>query len=131
MPAPRGGGVPLDRLREAVEGGVRSRSLRSVAREVGMSPSGLQKFLDGSRPYSGTRRKLERWYVREAARYEGGPGVGTAAAALQVLTQDLPTEVGRKTSVEILDLLDTVYRRRRRPSPSWIATLREELSESE
>src|SRR5690606_2328711 len=105
MPASRGG-VPLDRLRDAVESGVRNRSLRGVAREVGMSPSGLQKFLDGATPYTMTRQKLERWYVREAARYGGGPGTGSALAALQILIQDLPAAGRDEAAIEILDLLE-------------------------
>ncbi len=54
----------IERLRETVLARVRSTSLRAVAREVGMSPSGLDKFLSGGNPYSGTRRKLYNWWLR-------------------------------------------------------------------
>ena len=56
--------VSVAELRSAVAQGVSSTSLREVARQVGMSPTGLRNFLDGSEPYSTTRQKLERWFVR-------------------------------------------------------------------
>jgi transcriptional regulator with XRE-family HTH domain len=42
--------------------GYEGMSLRELARRIGMSPSGVMKFADGSMPYTGTRRKLIRWY---------------------------------------------------------------------
>jgi len=126
MPASRGS-VPLDQLREAVAGGVEARSLRQVARDVGMSPTGLRKFLDGATPYAATRRKLERWFVREASRYADGPGAGSALAALHVLTRELPSEERRRVGTAIVDLLETAYRARRRAVPHWIRELRDEL----
>lgn len=95
-----------------------------------MSPSGLQKFLDGATPYTMTRQKLERWYVREAARYGGGPGTGSALAALQILIQDLPAAGRDEAAIEILDLLESAYRRRRRRSPGWLAELRREFGDA-
>src|SRR5690606_39795630 len=83
--------VPLDRLRAAVEGGVAARSLRGVAREVGMSPSGLQKFRDGATPYAATRRKLEERYLRGAAQRDPSDDVVPVLAALRILTSGLPT----------------------------------------
>ena len=35
-------------LREAAQARVENTSLRSVAREIGMSPTGLKKFLQGT-----------------------------------------------------------------------------------
>ena len=80
------GRVSVDTLRRAVAGSVSATSLRQVARDVGMSPTGLWKFLSGATPYSATRKKVERWYVRRG----GAPDVHTALAALEVLVQDLP-----------------------------------------
>ncbi len=39
-------------------------SLRQAAREIGMSPTGLQKFLHGGEPYVKTVRKLSLWRER-------------------------------------------------------------------
>ncbi|HWK90336.1 MAG TPA: DUF433 domain-containing protein [Longimicrobium sp.] len=49
-------------LREVVRSHVNRTSLRAVARQVGMSPSGIHKFLQGSQPYSPTLRRLRSWY---------------------------------------------------------------------
>jgi hypothetical protein len=42
--------------------GYEGMSLRELSRRVGMSASGVTKFAVGSMPYTGTRRKLIRWY---------------------------------------------------------------------
>lgn len=109
----------LERLREVVAARVERRSLRAVAREVGMSPSGLQKFLDGASPYSATRRKLERWFVRESA--------GSALAALRVLVDDLPPSRRDAAVGDMLASLESAFRRARRPVPPWIAELRAQV----
>jgi hypothetical protein len=44
------------------------RSLRQLAREVGMSPTGLTEFLDGTEPYWKTIDKVVRWYRALVAR---------------------------------------------------------------
>ncbi|HET7233195.1 MAG TPA: hypothetical protein VFJ16_24505 [Longimicrobium sp.] len=51
-------------LRDAATRYVASTSLRQAAREIGMSPTGLQKFLDGAEPYVKTVRKLSLWRER-------------------------------------------------------------------
>ncbi|HEX9939764.1 MAG TPA: hypothetical protein VGB15_21695, partial [Longimicrobium sp.] len=58
----------LERLRETVRLRVEATSLRAVARQVGMSPSGLEKFLAGGTPYAGSRQKLQDWWEREGSR---------------------------------------------------------------
>ncbi|HEX7118643.1 MAG TPA: hypothetical protein VF212_07645 [Longimicrobiales bacterium] len=123
MPAYEGG-LRLDRLREAVAERVDAHSLRSVARAVGMSPTGLQKFLDGATPYSATRRKLERWYVREAASYGGVADAESVRAALHVLGRDLPRGEREKALSDIVDRLEAAYRESGREPPPWLAELR-------
>lgn len=121
--------VPLDRLRAAVDGGVTERSLRGVAREVGMSPSGLQKFREGATPYSSTRRKLEQWYLREAARHDVVGDADPALAALRVLTSGLPTAQRLAVAAGVMDLLESAYRKHRLRSPAWLAEVRARLGE--
>lgn len=121
--------VPLDRLRNAVEGGVAARSLRSVAREVGMSPSGLQKFREGATPYSSTRRKLEQWYLREAARHDVADAADPVLAALHVLTTGLPTAQRHEVAAGVMDLLESVYQENHLRSPAWLAEVRARLGE--
>jgi hypothetical protein len=54
----------LGRIRIALQARAEQTSLRSAAREVGMSPTGLQKVLDGNRPYRPTLTKLRGWHRR-------------------------------------------------------------------
>lgn len=49
-------------IRAEMERRIVRTSRRAVARAVGMSSDGLQKFLDGSVPSSATVEKLLRWY---------------------------------------------------------------------
>lgn len=49
---------------------VEAKSLRGVAREIGMSPTGLKRFLQGTTPYSPTLRRLRRWYLQTGWKYE-------------------------------------------------------------
>lgn len=57
-------------LREAATERVKATSLRAASREIGMSPSGLQKFINGAEPYGPTIRRLRAWYGDEAAQRE-------------------------------------------------------------
>lgn len=60
--------------------------LRFVAREVGMSPTGVRKVLNGSNPYQTTSTKLEQW----AARHRAGQYDTARDAALEALLQGMP-----------------------------------------
>src|SRR4051812_38775065 len=82
-------GAPVEHLRASASVRVGRSSLRSVAREIGMSPSGLKKFLRGASPSSPTLRRLQRWYVQHATADGGDLGYSDASAALAVLTHDL------------------------------------------
>ncbi len=114
--------VSITTLRQAVAGSVSATSLRQVARDVGMSPSGLRKFLSSASPYSATRRKLERWYVRRGS----APDVHSALAALEVLVQDLPPAERIRGMERILKGLE---RSRTGRLPGWIKQLRSQLPE--
>ncbi len=96
-------------LREAAATRVEHTSLRAVAREIGMSPSGLKSFLNGTAPYSPTLRRLRNWYVQYAA-VESGPVVEeVASAAVMVLVQELDQAPRGRTAAEILDSLARGY----------------------
>lgn len=125
--AAREGALRLERLREAVAERVNTYSLRQVARAVGMSPTGLQKFLDGATPYAATRRKLERWYVREAASTPGAIDAESARAALLLLGQDLPATERRKVLMDIVLRLEAAYHDANLETPAWLAELRAEF----
>jgi hypothetical protein len=117
------GAAPLARLREAVERQVSARSLRNAARQVGMSPTGLQKFLAGTTPSVATCRKLERWAFDRAA--AGEPvSAEIALAVLRVLVDALPP----RRHAEALDrLLAVLERGHADAAPPWLVEARRAL----
>jgi len=120
--------TPVTVLRQALVSAVEETSLRQVSRMVGMSPTGLQKFLDGAHPYSATRRKLERWYVLHGpGRLQAGLGGESARAILRVLVQDLSPARHRPTMELLVASMEEAYRSARLPAPGWLDDLASEL----
>ena len=113
-------------LRDMAAARVERTSLRGVAREIGMSPTGLKKFLLGTDPYSPTLRRLRKWYLQHAALATGEVSYHDAAAALVVLIHDLQPEPRRQASDCMLDCLERAYEASGRPRPRWAADLRAE-----
>lgn len=113
----------IKHLREAVLARAENTSLRNVAREVGMSPTGLKKFLQGTSPYSPTLRRLRIWYVQYAARSSSGLEYQDARAALTVLMHDLTPEARRSTTHRFISSLARGYDDSGISPPSWIAEL--------
>lgn len=125
--AAESGQVPVSRIREAVARSVERQSLREVARNVGMSPSGLRKFLDGAEPYSSTRHKLDRWYFAEG----GGEITAKAAeSALELLVQDLPPASRREALEQLIRVLIRIYADRDQAQPSWLSQLEKDSQEA-
>jgi hypothetical protein len=118
------GAAPLARLREAVERQVTARSLRHAARQVGMSPTGLQKFLAGSAPSDATCRKLERWAFDKAAAGEP-PTAETALAVLRLLAGALPPRRHPEAVARLLAVLESASGDGARPA--WLAEARSAL----
>jgi len=118
----------IEHLRTAAAARVDHTSLRGVAREIGMSPTGLKKFLLGTAPYSPTLRRLRKWYVHHAALPAGEVEYQDAEAAIAVLTQDLPGEPRRETAECVLDCLGRGYDATGRARPRWVDALRQELA---
>ena len=114
----------IKHLRETAAARVENNSLRSVAREIGMSPTGLKKFLQGTAPYSPTLRRLRTWYVNFAALQHGIVEPEDASNALSVLIHDLAPDPKPGTAVCVLDCLGRGYDQSGRTRPGWIDELR-------
>lgn len=67
-------------LQDALEQEVVRTSRRAVARSLGMSSDGLQKFLDGAPPSSITLEKLLRWRARAQGEQDALSQPGTPAS---------------------------------------------------
>lgn len=109
----------LDRLRHAVAERVRATSLRAVARQVGMSPSGLHSFLSGGVPYQKSRRKLFEWLHRE----RGGRAGDEVSSALVSLVRDLPAERREPALEALVDTLRSLYDTHADAAPGWLGEL--------
>ena len=118
----------MGRLRMFVAARVAATSLRLVAREIGLSPTGLRKFLNGAEPYSRTRRKLSSWFVQYAARGAVGVDADVAIAALRILTDDLPERQDRALDV-LVQVLERSYAECGRPVPTWLAEVKAVLEQ--
>ena len=110
----------IDNLRESVAIRVHASSLRAVARQVGMSPSGLEKFLAGGTPYTNTRRKLVEWWYREGTQPPLDLSADGVAVALGTLVRDLPPDRRERTLRELVGTLRELYASHGTPCPSWL-----------
>jgi hypothetical protein len=102
---------------------VEGTSLRSVAGELGLSPSGLSKLLGGSRSQAGTRRRLERWVVSQRAGTPDAPSP-PAEESLRVLAHGLPSALHPPLLAELADAVAESYGRSGVDVPEWVAALR-------
>jgi hypothetical protein len=110
-------------LRATVATRAATTSITAVAREVGLTTRGLKLFLDGAEPYSATRQKLERWFVREAAERKDATDADTAVAALSVLAHDLPPAEHDQAIREAARWWGATFDKLGIPRPKWITIL--------
>lgn len=113
----------IDRLRNAIVLRVQATSLRAVARQVGMSPSGLDKFLSGGTPYTKSRRKLFDWLHRERHNLHSDLTADGMAAALGALVRDLAPDRREEALHTLLGTLRDVYGAQPDTAPPWLAQL--------
>lgn len=112
-------------LRNAAERAVKASSLRSVARDVGLSPMGLSSFIKGTDPLPSTVEKLTTWYLRMLVE-RGRTTTGTTArAALAVLLDFLPERERKAVVREFRRALEKQAKAARVPLPDWVEELGE------
>jgi hypothetical protein len=113
----------LDRLRDGVAVRVQATSLRIVARQVGMSPTGLLKFLAGGTPYAKSRKKLFDWWDRQQGHLPTELSSSEIAAAINALIQELPPERRAGAMEDLTATLRGLYERHSDVCPAWLAEL--------
>ena len=117
--------IPVPVLRNAVERAVKASSLRSVARDVGMSAMGLSAFIGGTEPLASTVEKLTGWYLR-TMRERGEETTGTTArAALGTLVDFLPSKDRKAMVREFRRALERQAKAAGVPVPDWVEELQE------
>lgn len=123
MPVDRS--VSIDRLRSTVARHVEMSSLRQVAREIGMSPSGLLSFVRSAgrrAPHARTYQMLVSWFVRTTLVDAPGASTDAAQAGVEILVQYLPPTRRADAVREILTII-TAHADGGRP-PTWLRELR-------
>jgi hypothetical protein len=116
----------FDRIRNALRVAIARNTLRAVALKVGMSPTGLQEFVAGSRPYGKTREKVRAWFYREAGLSSIAPD--EAAQLLRRLVGTLP-EPDRGVA-RLLDSVESAYWEAGMFSPDWVKRVRQDVAPS-
>ncbi len=123
--------VPLDVIRLAAIMACEASSLRSVAKETGMTAMGLRGFIRGERnPQERTIRKLNLWYAQHIAT-RVPEGEAEARTALIVLGAFYPQKSRGRAQRRILDAMEEVFRDSQMETPAWLPLLRAELGEGE
>lgn len=108
-------------IREALRFAIQRASLRRVAAQVGMSPTGLQQFVDGAKPYGKTREKVRAWFYRATG--SSNLAADDAAGALRRLVCTLP-EPDRGVH-RMLDSVEAAYVEAGMYAPEWVGRVRE------
>jgi hypothetical protein len=110
----------LARIREALGIAIERKTLRFVASQVGMSPTGLQQFLAGSKPYGKTKERVRAWFYREAAMDALAPE--DAVQFLRRFVGTLPEP--NRAIARLLDALESLYRDEGMYAPDWVMRMR-------
>lgn len=114
----RSDAVPVSEMRDALRRAIGAASLRSVAAEVGLSPSGLRSFVAGGRPHPRTVYLVTGWYVRHSKLAD--TDTSTAQAGVAVLVDHLSQGAREEATRRIKELLRDMSRRDGRPVPRWV-----------
>jgi hypothetical protein len=112
--------VGIADLRVAVADQVANRSLRAVAREIGMSAPGLRSFLEGGEPFEATRKKLLRWYLALDRLPSKEPSAELAAEALSALLAHLRVTKRAEVRAGVIRLIEVATSSARVRKPSWM-----------
>ncbi len=104
MPDP---GISVPRLRDAVRLRVEATSRRATAREIGVTPRGLELFLSGAKPHSKTLTKLLAWYEQHVDEADGPPI--SATDAIRVLLRPLPPDLRESARARVTRYLHEIY----------------------
>lgn len=104
-------------VRRAWEG--KDASLHTLGDEIGLSPAGLLKFLNGAVPRPSTRKKLLTWYTGQPP-VQGEPELATAEPLFARLVPGLTDEDRQRLLRSLAGRVADVYRRRGTPPPRWV-----------
>jgi hypothetical protein len=105
---------------------VHDTSLRKTAKAIGLSPTGLTRFLEGARPQRGTRARLVAFYARWQRERGQSISYGTARAMLDELAGHLPPRLRGEAIRRMVEALDAAGEAGSLPRPPWLTEMRED-----
>jgi hypothetical protein len=107
----------LQTIRQAMRDALSTTSLRAIGRAVGLTASGVKKFLDGARPYESTQARLRAWYVSHAPTVDADAG----HAALELLAEGIAPELRGAFREGVAELVGELHGEAGLPLPAWAA----------
>jgi hypothetical protein len=113
----------LENYRIALEAAIARSSLRAVAAAVGMSPTGLALFIEGTLPYGKTVEKVGRWF-RQNAGWEA-ERAEHIAEQLRLIVATLPNPDSGVAN--LLDAVEGSYRSAGLTAPGWVERVRRRI----
>lgn len=113
----------LETYRVALEAAIARSSLRAVAAAVGMSPTGLTQFIEGTKPYGKTVEKVGRWF-RQNAGWEAEKAEHIAEQ-LRLVLATLPNP--DRGVANLLDAVEGSYRSAGLRPPGWVERVRRRI----
>jgi hypothetical protein len=92
--------------------------VRAVGEVVGLSHTGVRKFLDGAKPHASTVRNVTKWYLSQSAgTYLDAE---TATAAIELLVYGAAEPERERLRERLRDLLREAYGASGREPPEWL-----------
>lgn len=119
----------LSAIRLALGDAVEQGSLRSVARETGMSATGLRALLDGAEPYLKTRDKVRLWMARHVVRRRATDEITAplASGLLRTLLGRVPDSRLRLAQARLVSALEQAHDEADVERPEWLREMREHV----
>lgn len=109
----------VELIRDAVRRAVQRDSLRSVARELEMSPSGLRGFIDGANSYGKTKEKLRVWYALHLGDSGSELSPETAAGLVETLLREIPDSRRAAARDRVLGAFAGAFEAAEVAPPAW------------
>jgi hypothetical protein len=108
----------LEMLRAVLRQRITLIGLRPTARELGMSPTGLSNFLDGTNPFGETVRRARVWLAAHDQR-EGCQDAADARA-IEILVSPLPESSRERSRAWLTEAVDGLRRGEEMPTLPWL-----------
>ena len=108
----------IEEFRVMLDAAVRRTSLRSTAREISMSPTGLRGFLDGAVPYVKTVAAIRDWVIQTSPPKHIPPKL--LASALLSVTREVPVDRQPEATARLLATVKAIYVDLGLAPPPWL-----------